>query len=67
MGYPTMCSDSHLYYQVKRANIKTVVAKKGDPDRASFKLLRLNRLMWDLLIESVVWNQRLKSLRSPEK
>jgi 1-phosphatidylinositol-3-phosphate 5-kinase len=23
--------------------------------------------MWDLLIESVVWNQRLKSLRSPEK
>ncbi|XP_045808315.1 putative 1-phosphatidylinositol-3-phosphate 5-kinase FAB1D isoform X2 [Trifolium pratense] len=49
------------------ANIKTVVAKKGDTDRASFKLLCLNRLMWDLLIESVVWNQRLKSLRSPEK
>lgn len=48
-------------------NIKIAVAKKGDPDRAAFKLLSLNRLMWDLLIESAVWNQRLKSLRSPEK
>lgn len=48
-------------------NIKAVVAKKGDPDRAAFKLLSLNRLMWDLLIESFVWDQRLYSLRSPEK
>ncbi|CAL5209312.1 unnamed protein product [Lathyrus oleraceus] len=47
--------------------IKMVVAKKVDPDQATFNLLSLNRLMWDLLIESVVWGQRLKSLRSPEK
>lgn len=44
-----------------------MVAKKVDPDRAAFNLLSLNRLMWDLLMESVVWAQRLKSLRSPEK
>ncbi|KAL5097352.1 hypothetical protein RYX36_001679 [Vicia faba] len=47
--------------------IKIVVAKKVDPDRVAFNLLSLNRLMWDLLIESVVWGERLKSLRSPEK
>ncbi|XP_004496392.2 putative 1-phosphatidylinositol-3-phosphate 5-kinase FAB1D isoform X2 [Cicer arietinum] len=48
-------------------NIKIVVAKKGDPSRSAYKLLSLNRLMWDLLIESAVWDQRLNALRSPEK
>ncbi|KAL5097353.1 hypothetical protein RYX36_001680, partial [Vicia faba] len=46
---------------------KREFSEKVDPDRAAFNLLSLNRLMWDLLIESVVWGQRLKSLRSPEK
>ncbi|BAT94383.1 hypothetical protein VIGAN_08098200 [Vigna angularis var. angularis] len=45
-------------------NVKTAIAKKGDPDQASFKLLTLNRLMWDLLIQSYVWAQRLYPLRS---
>ncbi|CAJ1976850.1 unnamed protein product [Sphenostylis stenocarpa] len=48
------------------ANIKTAVAKKGDPDQAAFKLLSLNRLMWDLLIESYVWVQRLYPLHAPD-
>ncbi|KAK7391172.1 hypothetical protein VNO78_19584 [Psophocarpus tetragonolobus] len=48
------------------ANIKTAVAKKGDPDQAAFKLLSLNRLMWDLLIESYVWVRRLYPLHSPD-
>ncbi|KAL2324698.1 hypothetical protein Fmac_023756 [Flemingia macrophylla] len=47
------------------ANIKTAVAKKGSSDLAAFKLLSLNRLMWDLLIESYVWVQRLYPLHSP--
>ncbi|MED6146926.1 hypothetical protein PIB30_039333 [Stylosanthes scabra] len=46
-------------------NIKNAVAKKGEPDRAAYKLLCLNRLMWDLLLESYVWDQRLYSLLSP--
>ncbi|XP_019442005.1 PREDICTED: putative 1-phosphatidylinositol-3-phosphate 5-kinase FAB1D isoform X3 [Lupinus angustifolius] len=45
-------------------NIKNVVSKKGDSDHAAFKLLSLNRLMWDILIESCVWNRRLYSLHS---
>ncbi|KAE9611382.1 hypothetical protein Lal_00011695 [Lupinus albus] len=45
-------------------NIKNVVSEKGDPERAAFKLLSLNRVMWDILIESCVWNQRLYSLHS---
>ncbi|KAG5077990.1 hypothetical protein JHK82_056685 [Glycine max] len=48
------------------ANIKTVVAKKGDPDQAAFKLLSLNRLMWDLLIKSYVWVRRLYPLHSSD-
>ncbi|TKY51496.1 putative 1-phosphatidylinositol-3-phosphate 5-kinase FAB1D [Spatholobus suberectus] len=48
------------------AHIKTAVAKKGDPDQAAFKLLRLNRLMCDLLIESCVWVRRLYPLHSPD-
>ncbi|XP_020231684.1 putative 1-phosphatidylinositol-3-phosphate 5-kinase FAB1D isoform X2 [Cajanus cajan] len=47
------------------ANIKTAVAKMGNPDQAAFKLLSLNRLMWDLLIASYVWIQRLYPLHSP--
>ncbi|KAH1139491.1 hypothetical protein GLYMA_10G218400v4 [Glycine max] len=48
------------------ANIKTAVAKKGDPDQAAFKLLSLNRLMWDLLLQSYVWVRRLYPLHSPD-
>ncbi|XP_027364177.1 putative 1-phosphatidylinositol-3-phosphate 5-kinase FAB1D isoform X2 [Abrus precatorius] len=51
------------------ANIKIAVAvdKKGDPDQAAYKFLSLNRLMWDLLIESCVWDRRLYSLHSPDR
>ncbi|KAK7343793.1 hypothetical protein VNO77_12828 [Canavalia gladiata] len=49
------------------ANIKIAVAKKGDPDQVAFKLLSLNRLMWDLLIESCVWDRRLYSLHSSDR
>ncbi|XP_019452735.1 PREDICTED: putative 1-phosphatidylinositol-3-phosphate 5-kinase FAB1D isoform X1 [Lupinus angustifolius] len=48
-------------------NIKNAVFKKGDPDQAAFKLLSLNRLMWDLLIESCVWDRRLYSLHSHDR
>ncbi|KAK7279745.1 hypothetical protein RJT34_24802 [Clitoria ternatea] len=47
-------------------NIKIAVSKKGDLDQAALKLLSLNRLMWDLLIESCVWDRRLYSLHSPD-
>ncbi|KAL1343515.1 hypothetical protein HN51_029888 [Arachis hypogaea] len=47
-------------------NIKNAVAKKGDLDRAAYKLLCLNRLMWDLFIEAYVWDRRLNSLLSPD-
>ncbi|KAI4352822.1 hypothetical protein L6164_007038 [Bauhinia variegata] len=47
-------------------NIKNAVAKSGNPDWAAYKLLSLNRLMWDLLIESYTWDQRLYLLFSPD-
>ncbi|KAK4280063.1 hypothetical protein QN277_011738 [Acacia crassicarpa] len=47
-------------------NIKNAVAKNGNPGQAAYTLLSLNRLMWDLLIESCVWVQRMHSLFSPD-
>lgn len=49
-----------------QVNIKKAVDKNGNSDQAAYKLLSLNRLMWDLLIESCVWYQRLHSLLSPD-
>lgn len=46
------------------ANIKNAFAKNGNPGQAAYKLLSLNRLMWDLLIESCVWVRRMHSLFS---
>ncbi|GAV87130.1 Cpn60_TCP1 domain-containing protein/PIP5K domain-containing protein [Cephalotus follicularis] len=48
------------------ANIKCVVAKNGSPDLAFHKLLSLNRLLWELLLESFVWDHRLHSLLLPD-
>ncbi|XP_028804330.1 LOW QUALITY PROTEIN: putative 1-phosphatidylinositol-3-phosphate 5-kinase FAB1D [Neltuma alba] len=47
-------------------NIKNAVAKNSNPGQAAYILLSLNRLMWDLLIESCVWVRRMHSLFSPD-
>uniref|UniRef100_A0A0A0K755 1-phosphatidylinositol-3-phosphate 5-kinase n=2 Tax=Cucumis sativus TaxID=3659 RepID=A0A0A0K755_CUCSA len=40
-------------------NIQNSLTKKGNPD-----FLNLNRLLWDLLLESCIWDRRLQSLAS---
>ncbi|KAK6276842.1 hypothetical protein POUND7_017165 [Theobroma cacao] len=47
-------------------NIQNVVVKIGDSNLGSHKLLSLNRLRWDLLLESCIWDRRLHSLLLPD-
>ncbi|KAJ7969722.1 1-phosphatidylinositol-3-phosphate 5-kinase [Quillaja saponaria] len=45
-------------------NVKNAISKNGNPERAAYKLLSLNRLMMELLVESCIWDRRLCSLLS---
>ncbi|KAJ6762052.1 1-PHOSPHATIDYLINOSITOL-3-PHOSPHATE 5-KINASE FAB1D-RELATED [Salix koriyanagi] len=45
-------------------NIQNAVAKNGD--KAVYKLLSLNQLSWELLLESYIWERRLHSLLLPD-
>lgn len=45
-------------------NIQNSLSKKGNLDFAFHKYLNLNRLLWDLLLESCIWDRRLQSLMS---
>ncbi|XAR55617.1 1-phosphatidylinositol-3-phosphate 5-kinase [Bertholletia excelsa] len=45
-------------------NIQNAVMKSGNQEEALYKLLSLNRVLCDLLLESCVWDQRLHSLLS---
>lgn len=47
-------------------NIQNVAVKGGNPDVAVYRLLSLNRLLCDLLLESSIWDQRLHSLLSSD-
>lgn len=47
-------------------NIQNAVVKSGNPDKAVYKLLSLNRFLCDLLLESCIWDQRLHSLCSSD-
>jgi 1-phosphatidylinositol-3-phosphate 5-kinase len=53
-------------YDIKQVNIQNAVSKNGNPDQAVYKLLSLNRLLWELLLESCIWDRRLHSLLSPK-
>ncbi|XP_022773471.1 putative 1-phosphatidylinositol-3-phosphate 5-kinase FAB1D isoform X2 [Durio zibethinus] len=46
------------------ANIQNAVPKNGNANFGFHKLLILNRLRWNLLLESCIWDQRLHSLLS---
>lgn len=47
-------------------NIKQAVSNDRTSDQAVYKLLSLNRLLWELLLESCIWDQRLHSLLVPD-
>jgi 1-phosphatidylinositol-3-phosphate 5-kinase len=53
-------------YDIKQVNIQNAVSKNGNLDQAVYKLLSLNRLLWELLLESCIWDRRLHSLLSGE-
>ncbi|XP_050234377.1 putative 1-phosphatidylinositol-3-phosphate 5-kinase FAB1D isoform X2 [Mercurialis annua] len=48
------------------ASIVNVIAKNGNADTADYKFLILNRLLWELLLESTIWERRLNSLLLPD-
>ncbi|KAL4651637.1 hypothetical protein ACB092_01G174800 [Castanea dentata] len=45
-------------------SIKSAVWKNGNPDQAVYIPLNLNRLLWELLLESCIWDRRLHCLFS---
>ncbi|TYI28833.1 hypothetical protein ES332_A05G272300v1 [Gossypium tomentosum] len=47
-------------------NIQNAVANNGNANVGSQKLLSLNRLRWDLLLEACIWDRRLHSLLLPD-
>ncbi|XP_038697035.1 putative 1-phosphatidylinositol-3-phosphate 5-kinase FAB1D [Tripterygium wilfordii] len=47
-------------------NIQNAVAKNGHLDQVLYKLLSLNRLRWELLLEVCIWERRLYSLLLPD-
>ncbi|KAF7812066.1 putative 1-phosphatidylinositol-3-phosphate 5-kinase FAB1D isoform X1 [Senna tora] len=49
-----------------QVNIKNSIAKNANLNQTGLKFIGLNRLMWDILIESCVWDRRLYSLLSPD-
>lgn len=51
---------------VFEVDIQKTVAKKVHSDEALHKLLSLNRLRWELLLESCIWDRRLHSLLLPD-
>lgn len=46
----------------KQEGIQNVIAKKESADEALHKLLSLNQIRWELLLESCIWDKRLHSL-----
>lgn len=53
-------------YDIKQVNIQNAVFKNGNPDQTVYKLLSLNRSLWELLLESCIWDRRLHSLLSSD-
>ncbi|KAA8546343.1 hypothetical protein F0562_002918 [Nyssa sinensis] len=47
-------------------NMQNNVVKNGNSDEAVYKLLYLNEVLWELLLESYFWYQRLYSLLSSD-
>ena len=48
-----------------QVNVQKAIVRNGKPEHAIYKLLSLNRLLWELQLESCVWDRRLHALLSP--
>ncbi|XP_044510763.1 putative 1-phosphatidylinositol-3-phosphate 5-kinase FAB1D isoform X2 [Mangifera indica] len=49
-----------------KVDFQNAVAENGNPDETVHKLLSLNRLRWEILLESCIWDRRLHSLIWPD-
>ncbi|CAK7323608.1 unnamed protein product [Dovyalis caffra] len=63
-GYLKEFSDIENMLKQESSDFENAVAKSGD--QAVYKLLSLNQLLWDLLLESCIWERRLHSLLLPD-
>lgn len=48
-----------------QVNIQKAIVRNGKPEQAIYKLLSLNRLLWELELLLCVWDRRLHALLSP--
>ncbi|KAG8660738.1 hypothetical protein MANES_02G188400v8 [Manihot esculenta] len=48
------------------ATVNNAFDKNGNTNKDNYQFLSINRLLWELLLESWVWEQRLHSLLSPD-
>ncbi|CBI38138.3 unnamed protein product, partial [Vitis vinifera] len=58
-----MLSQERYEFEV---NIQKAIVRNGKPEQAIYKLLSLNRLLWELQLESCLWDRRLHALLSPD-
>lgn len=49
-----------------QVDIQNIVAKNAIPEEGFHRLLSLNRLRWELLLQSCIWDRRLHSLLLPD-
>lgn len=49
-----------------QVNIQKAIFRNGKPELAIYKFLSLNRLLWELQLESYIWDRRLHALLSPD-
>lgn len=58
-----MLSQERYEFEV---NIQKAIVRNGKPEQAIYKLLSLNRLLWELQLESCLWDRRLHALLLPD-
>ncbi|KAM1105758.1 hypothetical protein ACFX1X_002743 [Malus domestica] len=46
--------------------LKNAVTRTENSDQVAYKLLSLNRVLWELLLEACIWERRMQSLLSPD-
>ncbi|KAL6318383.1 hypothetical protein AAG906_040556 [Vitis piasezkii] len=53
-------------YEFEVSQHSKAIVRNGKPEQAIYKLLSLNRLLWELQLESCLWDRRLHALLSPD-
>ncbi|KAG8633375.1 hypothetical protein MANES_18G097800v8 [Manihot esculenta] len=60
-------SDIEDMLKQESSEFEASIDNGGNTDKANYKFLCLNHLLWELLLESCIWERRLNSLLLPDR